>query len=207
MSKFNKIFISGLVTLLPFALTIYLAVAAARILDSFLGHVLRLVLPEAFYIPGLGLLATVILIFLFGLLLNNYLTAQFLRQIEKRLTKIPFFKVVYSPLRDLMNLFSKKSEGHKSVVLVNWSNGMRSIGVVTREKFSDLPAALNDPESVAVYIPFSYGMGGYTYLVKRSQLTEVDMPIEQAMSLVITGWVKAETPTEEKLLDQVTTKI
>lgn len=203
MSKFNKIFISGLVTLLPFALTVYLVIAAAQIVENFLGHVLRIVLPDSFYIPGLGLMATFLLIFLFGLLLNNYFSAQVLRQIEKKLTKVPFFKVVYSPLRDLMNLFSQKSS-HKAVVLVNWGNGLRSLGVVTRERFADLPSAINDPESVAVYVPFSYGMGGYTYLAKRSQLTAVDMPIEQAMSLVITGWVKAETPTEEHLLQKIT---
>lgn len=191
MKKFNKIFISGLVTLLPFALTVYLVITAAQIVENFLGHVLRIILPEAFYIPGLGLLATFALIFLFGLMLNSYLTGEFLRQLERKLTQVPFFKVVYSPLRDLMNLFSKKDSGQKSVVLVDWGNGLKSLGVVTRENFGDLPAPINDASSVAVYVPFSYGMGGFTYLAKRSQLAEVDIPIERAMSLAITGWVKS----------------
>ena len=193
MASFNKIFFRGLITLLPIAITIYIVYSAIVILENILGSVLRRILPE--YIPGLGLLMTLILIFLFGLLLNNFITARLMASLEDRLVQVPFIKAIYSPLRDLMNLFHKKDNKEmKSVVLVNIGNtGAQALGVITRESFRDLPLKQEGAQRVAVYIPFSYGLGGYTLLIPRSSLQEVDLPIEKAMSLAITGWVKADT--------------
>jgi uncharacterized membrane protein len=198
MKSFNKIFFRGLITLLPITITIYILYSAVIILENLLGSVLRALLPEAYYIPGFGLLLTLTLIYAFGLLLNNYLTGRFLMSLEERLTKVPFIKAVYSPLRDLMNLFQRGGQKNMgSVVLVTvGETGVRMIGIITRENFSDLKLGDKVRDRVAVYIPFSYALGGYTVLVPRSQITEIDLPIEKAMSLAITGWVKADTLSE-----------
>jgi uncharacterized membrane protein len=198
MQTFNKIFFRGLITLLPIAITIYIVYSAIVILENLLGSVLRQVVPEYVYVPGLGLLLTFVLIFIFGLLLNNFLTGRFLVSLESKLVQVPFFKVIYSPLRDLMNLFHRKGDKvMKSVVLVKINeSGATALGVVTRENFKDLPFSAQMTDKVAVYFPFSYGMGGYTLLIPRNMITEVDLPIEKAMSLAITGWVKAEEPGE-----------
>lgn len=193
MQSFNKIFFRGFITLLPIAITIYIVYSAVIILENLLGSLLRQVLPE--YIPGLGLLATLILIFMFGLILNHFLMQRVLTALETRLVQVPFIKAIYSPLRDLMNLFDKKEQQLKSVVLVRvGDSGAQVMGVVTRENFRDLPFAANMNEKVAVYFPLSYGLGGYTMLVPRQLITPVDLPIERAMSLAITGWVKADEP-------------
>lgn len=194
MKQLQKIFLQGLVTFLPIALTIYIIYAGIAIVDSFLGDSLRQVLP--FYIPGLGFLLTIVLIFVLGLLLNNLITGGIFLKLEQRLMKVPFIKAIYSPLRDLMNLFSKGGgpAGLQKVVFVDMGeNGIRAMGLVTRESFSDIPAIeANAGDRVAVYIPMSYGLGGFTLMVPRNKLTPLDMPIEKAMSLAITGWVKAE---------------
>ncbi len=192
MQAFNKIFFRGLITLLPIAITIYIVYSAVVILENLLGSILRQILPE--YIPGLGFLLTLVLIFFWGLLLNNFLTARVLHSLESKLVQVPFIKAIYSPLRDLMNLFDRKDQKElKSVVLVKLSeNGPHAMGVVTRENFRDLPFSNSMNDKVAVYFPFSYGLGGYTFLIPRNMITEVDLPIEKAMSLAITGWVKAE---------------
>ena len=200
MQAFNKIFFRGLVTLLPIAITIYIVYSAVVILENLLGSVLRQVLPE--YVPGLGLLLTFVLIFIFGLLLNNFLIGRFLVSLESKLVQVPFFKVIYSPLRDLMNLFNRKDANKemKNVVLVKFSeNGATALGIVTRESFKDLPFANLMADKVAVYFPYSYGLGGYTLLIPRIMITEVDLPVERAMSLAITGWVKADEPGSERL--------
>jgi uncharacterized membrane protein len=69
MKQLQKIFLQGLVTFLPIALTIYIIYAGVLVVDSFLGDSLREILP--FYVPGLGFLLTIALIFLLGLMLNN----------------------------------------------------------------------------------------------------------------------------------------
>lgn len=196
MKQLQKIFLQGLVTFLPVALTIYIVYAGIAIVDSFLGDTLREILP--IYIPGLGFLLTVLLIFLLGLLLNNLITVGIFHKLEQKITQIPLIKAVYSPLRDLMNLFSKGGgpSGLQKVVLVDMGEtGVRAMGLVTRESFSDVPGIethAHATDSVSVYIPMSYGLGGFTLLVPRNRITPVDIPIEKAMSLAITGWVKAD---------------
>lgn len=193
MKQLQKIFLQGLVTFLPIALTIYIVYAGVAIVDSFLGDGLRQILPV--YIPGLGFLITIVLIMLLGLLLNNLIAGGIFQNLETKLTKVPFVKAIYSPLRDLMNLFSKGGGpgGLQKVVLVDMDNGIRAMGLVTRESFADVPAIeQNAGDRIAVYIPMSYGLGGFTLLVPRTKITPLDMPIEKAMSLAITGWVKAE---------------
>lgn len=191
MQWIRNIFLKGLVTLLPIAVTIYVLYAGFLIFENWLGSLLRQLLPEHTYVPGFGFLLTVILIFLFGLLLNNLITVSFWAQVEKKLTEVPLIKAVYSPLRDLMNLFSKGQKGLQSVVLVEISPGIQAIGLVTRENFSDLPNVsqkLN--QKVAVYIPLSYALGGMTLLIDRTQIQQIDVPVEKALSLAITAWVK-----------------
>lgn len=194
MKQLQKIFLQGLVTFLPIALTIYIIYAGVAIVDSFLGDSLRVVLP--IYIPGFGFLLTVLLIFLLGLLLNSLIAGGIFQKFEQRLTQVPFIKAIYSPLRDLMNLFSKGGGpgGLQKVVLVDMTDtGVRALGLVTRESFKDVPAIeAQADDRISVYIPMSYGLGGFTLMVPRSRLTPIDMPIEKAMSLAITGWVKTD---------------
>ena len=196
MKQLQKIFLQGLITFLPIAVTIYIVYAGVLIVDNIFGNALRTLLPV--YIPGLGFLLTILLIFLLGLLLNNLITGGILQSLQHRLTRVPFIKAIYSPLRDLMNLFSKGSEkGLKTVVLVQMAEGVKVLGLVTRDSFIDVPALeAHAQDQVAVYVPLSYSLGGFTLLVPRSRITEIDMPIEKAMSLAITGWVKVhEDPT------------
>lgn len=193
----NKIFFRGFITVLPIALTIYIVYSAIIILENLLGSLLRQILPT--YIPGLGFVLTLILIFTVGLLLNNFLTGRFMNELESRLVNIPFLKAIYSPLRDLMNLFQTRSANDtQSVVFVELGDsGAKAMGIVTRESFQDLP--IHDVhDHIAVYFPLSYGLGGFTFLVPKSKVTKVDIPIEKAMSLAITGWVKVSKQEELK---------
>lgn len=196
MNKIQKIFVSGLISFLPIAVTIYIVYAGITIVENLLGSLLRALLPTNAYIPGFGFLATLVIIFLLGLLLNNFVTAGVLQGLQERLTEVPLIKVVYSPLRDLMNLFSK-GRGENSlqkVVLVTFDGGKELLGLVTRENFKDLDANLKvSTEKIAVYLPMSYGLGGYTMLVNKNQITPIDIPVEKAMSLALTAWIKTDS--------------
>lgn len=198
MDKIRNTFFRGLVTFLPMAITIYVLYAVVLLVENLLGTTLRTFLP--FYVPGMGFVVTIALIFILGLILNNFFLSGILTRIEKKMMALPLFKAVYSPLRDLMNLFSKKGQKElKSVVLVDLGmNGIKAMGLVTRESFRDLDGFHDHTiEKVAVYIPISYGMGGFTFLVPKSQIKAVDIPIERAMSLALTGWVKTHNDAVE----------
>ena len=200
MSRLQKTFVSGLVSFLPIALSIYVASSAISIVENMLGQYIKRLLPEGSYIPGLGLLTTILIIFLVGFLVNNFLTAAFFNKLQEKLTEIPLIKIIYSPLRDLMNLFAKGQEQQtlKKVVLVHFTQQHSVIGLVTRESFDDLglPQAATQGK-IAVYIPMSYGLGGYTVLVSKNELEPIDIPIEKAMSLALTGWIKTDTENKK----------
>ena len=204
MKQMRTIFISGLVAFLPMAVTIYIVFAGVSIVENLLGSFLRSMLPPDAYYPGFGFLTTIVLIFILGLMLNNLLTAGLFKKIQEKLTEIPFIKVVYSPLRDLMNLFSegKHKNNLQKVVLVDFAGGKKVLGLVTRENFSDI--GLNPTltaDRIAVYFPMSYGLGGYTLLVSKSEVTPVDIPVEKAMSLALTAWIKSENaPAKNSIL-------
>jgi uncharacterized membrane protein len=195
MKTLNKIFFRGFITLLPIAITIYIVYSAVIILENLLGQFLRPLLSDRYYIPGIGFIVTLSLIFGFGLMLNSFLLSRFVSSFEKKLTAVPFIKAIYSPLRDLMNLFNKSESPQEmgSVVLVKMGDSeAQAMGLVTRETFHDLPLKGAADGKIAVYFPLSYGLGGFTFLVPKENVQEVDIPIEKAMSLAITGWVKAD---------------
>lgn len=200
MKQITDIFFRGLFTLLPIIITFYVLYSGILILENVLGQFLKSQLGDS-YIPGLGFIVAIFVIFLFGFLITNFITKSVWVHIEKRLTKVPLIKAVYSPLKDLMGLFSNKGKKDlKSVVSVEVSEGVSLIGLVTRDQFTDIPEmrnSLNTDELIAVFIPLSYALGGYTVLVKKSKVTKVDIPVEKALSLAITGWVKA--PAEEDI--------
>jgi len=197
MGSLGRIFFRGLVTLLPIAVTIYILYSAIVILDNLLGHFLREILPT--YIPGLGLVAIVALTLLFGLLLNNLVVNRLLSFIEQRFLAVPLFRAVYAPLKDLMNLFSQQGQkGLQQVVFVEVTpSSPWMMGLVTRENFDELRLAEKLNGRIAVYLPFSYGLGGYTVFAERKSIHPIDLPIEKAMSLAITGWVKSEKTSQD----------
>lgn len=198
MQNLRHIFLRGLITFLPIALTIYILYAGVIIVENLLGNMIREAFPGA-YVPGLGFALTIVLIFMFGLMLNNFFINAIYEGLERRLLKFPLINTVYSPLRDVMHLFSKKGQNQmKSVVMVDMTGtGMHALGLVTREIFDDIESLKDHAnDKIAVYVPWSYGIGGFTYLVSRSQVIPVDIPVDRALTLALTGWVKS-TPQNQ----------
>ena len=113
---------------------------------------------------------------------------------EAVLNRLPLVKSLYSAIKDFMAYFSPDNKAAMSkVVLVQLpGQAFELLGFVTREDFSRLPVQLSMDDPVAVYLPFSYQIGGYTLFLPRSCLTPVDMPFEEAMKLVLTGAVARE---------------
>jgi uncharacterized membrane protein len=206
MDKIGQIFVRGFLTVLPLALTVYILAGILRFLEGSFARVLQNILPNLNYIPGLGLLLLLILIFIVGLLVNNFVINRFLNSIEKKMLEIPFIKTIYSPLKDLMNLFSKKDNQKSQNVALVKVGDKHLLGIITREQFVDLNFSMSTVNKVAVYFPLSYGLGGYTMLVDKSDITEVNLPIEKAMSLAITGWVKADEKDSGESKNELTKK-
>jgi uncharacterized membrane protein len=193
IKRLNSAFLKGLLTLLPIALTISLLIWIVRSLESTVGDVLTSMMPTEFYIPGLGLVLAIIAIIATGLLVENYLAGSLLKRLEESLKRAPVIRAIYSPLKDLTDLFSRAQgpDQAQKVVFVRISPTIELVGLVMRETFNDLPSVRMSQGTVAVFVPFSYGFGGYTLLVQAEAIRDAGIPAERALQLAITGWVRA----------------
>lgn len=193
IKRLNSAFLKGLLTLLPIALTISLLIWIVRSLESTFGDVLTSMMPTEFYIPGLGLVLAIMAIVATGLLVENYLAGSLLKRLEESLKRAPVIRAIYSPLKDLTDLFSRAQgpDQAQKVVFVRISPTIELVGLVMRETFNDLPTVRMNQGTVAVFVPFSYGFGGYTLLVQAESIRDAGIPAERALQLAITGWVRA----------------
>ncbi|MCJ7596161.1 MAG: DUF502 domain-containing protein [Desulfobacterales bacterium] len=191
MKGISKTFIAGLVTMAPIVATFYFLYWLFGSAEALLGRLIRLVIPDHFYRPGMGLAAGVVLIFFIGLLMHAWIVQSLFDWGERLLYKVPIIKTVYGSIRDFLHFFSRPGKGgdeFRQVVMVPLGEtGMEAMGFVTRKDFSDLPKGIGTEETVAVYMPLSYQIGGHTLMVPRSALRGVDMSIEKAMRFILTG--------------------
>jgi len=188
LRRIARTFLSGLATLLPIVVTLALVAWVVGTAEAMLGAVARLVLPGESYPRGLGLLAAIVLIFAVGVLMEAVLFRRLMAWIERGLERIPLVKTVYGAVRDLMSLFSKAgTKKFSKVVLVKFPGiDAQLVGFVTIEDFAGLPLAPGK-DRIAVYLPMSYTIGGYTVFLPRECLTPLDMSLEDAMRFVVTA--------------------
>ena len=190
MKKLNQIFFQGLILVLPITLTFYLMYWVSAKIEGLFSPIIIWAAGEGYYIRGLGIFLTLIFIFLIGLLAHGYFTGKVFRWFTSKLEQFPLIKVIYNPLKDLMALIpGRGSEGtaHQKVVMVEIA-GVQVMGLVTREGLDEIQA----PEMITVYVPFSYMLGGMTVIVPMSKVHKVDMPVDQALKLSVTAWIKAK---------------
>lgn len=194
MKFLNKIFFNGLFVVIPVSLTIYLIIVISRTSEKLFAPVISQLFGEKFNLPGFGLVLTFLFILAIGVLVSNFVTGRIVKFFISQFEKVPFIKTIYNPLKDLMSLFSQSSNKNmkKVVVIKVKETGMDTLGLITREEFSDIGDNPFGENRVAVYIPLSYMVGGFTVIVDRSEIREIDIPVEKAFKLAITGWIKSE---------------
>lgn len=193
-----RIFLKGLFALLPILLTLYLLGLLAWWAESSLRAAMLMVVPEERYIPGVGLLLAVLLIMLFGLLVDQYLVKRALDHAELVMQRVPVVKSVYGAIKDFLGYFSSmRRQQMNQVVLVKLpGTPIRVLGLVTREQFNDLPDGVGGDDCIAVYLPMSYQIGGYTLILPRDQVEPVDMSIEDGLRFALTAGIKSDDRAE-----------
>ncbi|MGE0580599.1 MAG: DUF502 domain-containing protein [Steroidobacteraceae bacterium] len=187
MSQLGRILLKGLVAILPIGLTVYLIYWLGVTTETLLSGPIRWFVPDREYVPGMGLVAGFIVLFIVGLLVNAYVVRRSMHVVESLVMRVPVVKTVYGALRDvtkLVNTSGRKSELER-VVMVEFGPG-RVMGFVTQEH-ATLPGSGTNDDLVAVYLPMSYQIGGYTVYLPRSRIEPIDLTVEAAMRVVLTG--------------------
>ena len=157
-----NVFLAGVVVVAPFAITVYLLWWAASGTDRLMRSVLDLIhvpMPHWVTTPGVGVVAGLILIYLIGLLTRLYAFRLGLRTLERLMLHVPVIKSVFESIRDVMRLFAGDATSMGQVVRVKLPGGeVYVLGVLTNRH----PRGAAGLDKVAVYIPMSYQMGGFT---------------------------------------------
>jgi uncharacterized membrane protein len=189
MKKITRTFFTGLAVTLPVVVTLYLLVWATLTTERALDGVLRFVLPQAIYVPGLGVVLGVVLVFLVGLLMRTWAARNIFAWTERQMYRVPVVKTVYGALRDFTTFLSRpQKQGPQQVVLVRLGDtDLRVMGFVTRDDLAGLPPNMSEPGMILVYMPMSYQVGGYTALIPRASVQPVDMSFEEAMRFTLTA--------------------
>jgi uncharacterized membrane protein len=186
--KLRSVLLRGLVVVLPIGFTFWLLWWLGSTTEDLLRSLILLVVPEEHYVPGMGLAAAVVLLLVAGTLFNALLVQSALAAWERLMDRIPVVKTIYGASRDFMRLLpaGRKRRDLRRVVLARLGDA-RIIGFVTRDDASELGIVERQEDLVAVYFPMSYQIGGYTALVPRSAVIPLDLPVESAMRMVLTG--------------------
>ena len=191
MNALGKLFLKGLAVVIPVTLTLAILWWVAAGAERLMGAILKFTLPTGWYIPGMGLVSGLVLIALIGLLSHVLIFQKLFNLGEAIFRRLPLVKTIYTAIKDFIGYLSpeKGNEMGKVVLVQLPGQSFQLIGFVTREQFADLPFTPAAEDPVAVYMPMSYQIGGYTLFLPRNCLTPLDMPFEQAMRLVLTGAV------------------
>ena len=191
MKFISKHILTGLITILPVVLTLYLLYWFVVSAESVLGDMIRLWLPENRYWPGMGLIAGLLAAFITGLLMHAYVVQRLFAAGEKLFYRTPVIKTIYQALHDFLNYFSPatKKEFDQVVAITLGDTGMQVVGFVTQADPESLPEDFREEDSVLVYLPLSYMIGGYAVLTPRSAVRPIDMSMEEAMRFTLTAGV------------------
>src|SRR3982074_1917559 len=189
MRKIFTLTMSGLVTVLPLALTIYVIWWLVQTVEGWLRRVLialGIVSPEHYW-PGSGLIAGFLLLLVVGSLVNAYAGRILLKYWNDFLGRIPFVKTLYGGFRDVVSLLpsgSGEKRDLQRVVLARFADG-QAIGFVTPADVPTVLLAHGGQNWVTVYFPMSYAFGGYTIYLPRDRIAPLDISVEDAMRLAI----------------------
>lgn len=177
MKKITRYFFEGLLLLVPMVATIYVIYVIFVKIDSIF----------KFKIPGTGVLVTLLTITLVGFVSSNILTKKLVTVIDRMLTRLPFVKMIYTAMRDLMNAFvgDKKSFNRPVLVAVSADRSVNIIGFMTKDDLESLGLA----DKVAVYLPQSYNFAGNLIIVSKDRVTDLSVDSGDVMAFIISGGV------------------
>ncbi len=185
MQTFLRLFFKGLATIVPIALTLVIVLWLAGLAEGGVGRMIRLALPDDWYITGMGLVAGIFVVAGIGLLSQVYLFRKLIDFGEAILERMPVVKSVYRATKDFVEYFSSDDKFSQVVMVRHPDLKISMLGFITREDFSTLP--FGKEGEVAVYLPLSYQIAGYTIFVPRDWCEPVDMPFEEAVRLILTA--------------------
>lgn len=184
----KRYFLTGLLVVTPIWGTVLILKTLFVTVDGILGDVVAEMVP-GYYVPGLGIVTLILLIFTVGLFAANFMGRQIVKIWEDWLNRLPVVRGIYSTLKSMMDIlsFSDRGSYHRVVLIQFPKNGHYCFAFVTGVTKGETTTLGQDP-LIHVYVPTSPNpTSGYFLLVPEREVTSVDISVEEAMKLIVSG--------------------
>jgi uncharacterized membrane protein len=177
-------FVTGFFVAVPLIVSVAALLWAFDLIDSTTGPLYARWLGR--HVPGLGLLTTAAVLLLVGVAASNVFGKRVVLGLEHSLLRLPLFKTVYSPVKQLVEAFAPdNATGFKRVVIVLDRTGVRRLGFLTRE--FELCGAEGAEPLVAVFVPTNHLYIGDVYFYRPDSVLVPDLTVEEGLRILLTG--------------------
>jgi uncharacterized membrane protein len=188
--RVRKYLITGLLIWIPLVITIWVLKLVVDTLDQSL-----LLLPPqwrtesflGYHVPGLGVILTLVIVFVTGVFATNFLGARLVHLWHEILHRIPVVSSIYSSVKQISDtLFSSSGQAFRKALLVQWPRqGAWTIAFLTGVPGGDVTNHLTG-DYVSVYVPTTPNpTGGYFVMLPRQETIELDMSVDDALKYII----------------------
>lgn len=183
-------FYKGVVALAPLSVTLVLCFWLLSTLEHFFRWPVEFFLGDL-YFPGLGLCFALFIVFFVGCFINNFVLRNLSEVVNNIFTKIPVIRFVYNTVADLLKFFRKRDTEQLGVMVMVRVSGVELLGVLTSQSgvLDDVKNDVNGVDKVAVFIPMSYQVAGFTVIVPRSAIDIMPISVEDGLRFIFSGGV------------------
>ena len=177
-------FIAGFFVTVPLVISVAALVWIFRLIDGLVGPLFDRWLP--WQVPGLGILTTALVVLLVGTIATNVIGKRVLQRAESYLTRVPVFRTIYAPVKQLVVAFSPDNEyGFKRVAIVEDAARGHVLGFLTKE--FTLDRGSGPEEMLAVYVPTNHLYLGDVIICTPAQVLFPEISVEQGIRIFLTG--------------------
>ncbi len=184
MEKLKRVFITGLLVIIPISVSAWILSRIFLFLENILGPLLKNILRDSYYVPGFSIIVLLVLIMLVGFITSNFLGRKLLAVLQKIMAKLPFFNRIYLMVKSISDAVlgtqtQKLFDGVASVPFPNKET--RTIGFITA-----LPHYLGDGDSIGVFVPTTPNITTGFYLVfPKKDVRILDLSVEEGLKVVL----------------------
>ena len=190
MKQLRRYFVAGLIVWIPLGVTIFIGGFIVRQMDKSLGLIPEQYRPEewlGFAIPGLGVILTLLLVLITGLLAANIVGRSMVSFWESLLERIPIVRSIYSAAKKFVEVvFSDSGQSFKKVLLIEYPRkGIYSLAFQTATNLGEVQERTGEPV-VCTFVPTTPNpTSGYIIIVPKKDIIELDMEIDEAFKMIV----------------------
>ena len=187
-ARIRNYFIAGVVVLIPIGITIYLTIFLVSISSNILPKEINPNHYLPYDIPGVEIITAIFLITLIGWLSVSFLGKKLLNVFNNILQKIPILRTIYSAFEQMLELFTKRENNKKNVVLVEYPRkGSWAVGFATKENEGEISRKTNK-KLINVFIPTTPNpTSGFLLMFPKEEVIYLDLTFEEASKFIVSA--------------------